>query len=89
MTPWKSPHHVVTDDARSAQIQRFAQTPRSPTSRIDLFSLFTKGTVPGGLRVSVSGTAGVGLLGTTPSRCRINTSSKHFLFLNAIFEFNL
>ncbi|KAJ1104109.1 hypothetical protein NDU88_001524 [Pleurodeles waltl] len=48
-TPWKLPHHVVTDAAQSARIQRFAQTPRFPTSRIGLFSLFTKGTVLGGL----------------------------------------
>ncbi|KAJ1190731.1 hypothetical protein NDU88_000053 [Pleurodeles waltl] len=34
--------------------------PRSPTSRICLFSLFTEGTVLGSLRDSVSGAAGVG-----------------------------
>ncbi|KAJ1199723.1 hypothetical protein NDU88_003556 [Pleurodeles waltl] len=56
----------VAAPRRSAWIQRFAQTLRSPTSRIGLFSLFTKGTVLGGLHDSVSGAAGVGLLGTTP-----------------------
>ncbi|KAJ1136804.1 hypothetical protein NDU88_003218 [Pleurodeles waltl] len=52
--------------------------PRSPTSRIGFFSLFTKGAVPGGPRDSVAGTAGVGLLGTTPSQRCVNTSVKHF-----------
>ncbi|KAJ1097511.1 hypothetical protein NDU88_002629 [Pleurodeles waltl] len=76
----------MTDATRSAQIQGFALTPQYPTLRIKLFSLFTKGTVLGGLRDFVSGAAGVDLLGTTPSRHHVNTSSKHFVSLNAIFE---